>query len=112
MFLDFSNIEEEKQMLIYISGWAKQLLSSTDSIFVDGTFKKAPNPFHQLYVIMAEARHDIAVPVAYVLMRRRTKSSYNCLFKHLSRYIGEDQPININVDFEMTVISSIKNVFK
>ena len=44
VFLDFTNIEEEeneeKQMMIYCSGWAQDLLSTTNHIFLDGTFKK------------------------------------------------------------------------
>ena len=34
------------------------------------------------------------------------------MLEHLAQYIGEDQFNNINVDFELSVMNSIKSVFK
>ena len=95
MFLDFTNIaeesDEEKQIMLFCSGWAKTLMSQTEAIYIDGTYKKAPKPFWMLYAVMAEVTNrtaDKAVPVAYILMRHQTKQSYTTAFNILKTFIG------------------------
>ena len=87
MFLDFTNIaeesDEERQIMLFCSGWAKTLLSQTDAIYIDGTYKKAPKPFRMLYAVMAKVTNRTAVkavPVALVLMRHQTKQRYTTAF--------------------------------
>ena len=113
MFLDFTNIEDNdtNKMMIFCAEWGKQLLKKTPAIYIDGTFRKAPSPFRQVYIVMAEAAFSRAVPVAYVLMTERTESAYATLFNRLSQYIGEKRTFHVNVDFELGVIKAIKRVF-
>ena len=82
VFLDFTNIaeesDEEKQIMLFCSGWAKTLMSQTEAIYIDGTYKKASKLFQMLYAVMAEVTNrtaDKAVPVAYILMRHQTKQN-------------------------------------
>ena len=79
--------------MIYCSAWAKELMNKTEAIYIDGTFKKEPKPFSQPYT-MAEVENrtaDKAIPVAYVLMRHRSKVSYTTLFEHLTAYLGRNE---------------------
>ena len=112
VFLDFTNIENnDNQIIIFYAEWGKQLLKKTPVTYIDGTFKKAPFPFKQVYIVMAEAAFSRAVPVAYVLMTERTDSAYATLFNRLSQNIGKDRSFHVNIDFELGVIKAIKRVF-
>ena len=71
VFFDFTNIAEEseaeKKIMLFCSGWAKTLMSQTEAIYIDGTYKKASKLFRMLYAVMAEVTNrtaDKAVPVA------------------------------------------------
>ena len=44
---------------------------------------------HQLYVIVAEAGNDVAVPAAYILMQGRTTVSYVTMLEQVAKYIGQ-----------------------
>ena len=79
---------DNNKMMIFSAIWAKILLQNTRGIFIDGTFKKAPYPFKQVYVVMAEAAFSRAVPVTDE-MTERTESVYSTLFNYLSQYIGQ-----------------------
>ena len=75
-------------IIIFYAEWGKELLKKTAVTYIDGTFKKAPFPFKQVYIGMAEAAFSRAVPVTDE-MTERTESVYSTLFNYLSQYIGQ-----------------------
>ena len=82
---------DNNKMMIFCAGWANILLQTTQGIFIDITFKKAPYPFKQVYVVMAEAAFCRAVPVTDE-MTERTEFAFATLFNYLSQYIEAKLP--------------------
>uniref|UniRef100_A0A915E455 H15 domain-containing protein n=1 Tax=Ditylenchus dipsaci TaxID=166011 RepID=A0A915E455_9BILA len=79
-------------------------------VFVDGTFKITPAPFHQVYVILAE-RGGYVFPVLYALLPNKSQATYEKLFRITRRIWPDFIPSSVSIDFEMAVISALEVVF-
>ena len=104
----------DDRLIIFGTVQNLRLLCHADTVFMDGTFKMAPEMFHQVYSL--HVWHlGIMLPVAIALLPSKTTQTYTRMFRLLmataNRYGMQFQPTTICIDFEMAVIRAIHEVF-
>jgi hypothetical protein len=76
----------------------------------DGTFASCPEPFKQIFFIMAKMQNDSsAVPAAFILLPDKQMSTYESMMKELKKVVSFEPgvPDRILVDFERAFWISI-----
>lgn len=74
--------EGNKNILIFCSDKALQLLASCTRWHADGTFYVVPDYFYQLFIIHVWYKSNM-LPVSYVLMNNREEDSYKRVISEL-----------------------------
>ena len=103
--------EQDSYILILSSPNLLQRLSRSQICFMDGTFKKCPKPFKQLYMVHAYvASHPI--PCVFAAMTHKTAASYKFLLRKIKEIIagrGDHQwaPNQVMTDFEAAISNAI-----
>ena len=104
----------DDRMLVFGTDDALVHLASTDTWFLDGNFKCAPDIFEQLYVIRAKLDEG-AVSCIYAFLPGKDTRHYRELFTVVQREIRRTGAhINletITVDFERGAYGAFKSVF-
>ena len=107
-------LHQERSMAIFAAEEGLRFLSNSKYILADGTFKTAPHPFHQIYIIHGSAG-DFVVPVVWAFLDGKSEELYTKFFKILSDKICQNfqnfLPEFILTDFETAVIPTIRSVF-
>lgn len=97
----------EDRILIFSSSIGKEIMSNHKSFFMDGTFKCCSKQFTQLYTIHADIGSNTEerniIPVAYALLKNKTRSTYERLFSIMKNTTNWN-PTSITIDFEQAVI--------
>ncbi|XP_070593082.1 uncharacterized protein [Erythrolamprus reginae] len=86
------------------------ILQSSDTWFVDGTFARAPKLFSQVYVILAKKYEEVH-PVLYALLPNKQTATYERLFDFVKNLIPHNELRNIHCDFELAAIPAIRKCF-
>jgi hypothetical protein len=86
--------------------WSHQMRK----IYVDGTFRIAPNLFQQVYVIMSE-RGGFVFPVIYALLPGKQEATYQRLFEGIKGVWPNFNPTSISTDFELAALNAMGHVF-
>lgn len=110
-FLLGNSIKDNRPGCIVLSSdWQLNLLGQADSVTADGTFKTCPQPFCQIYCLVANFHKDRRnIPVLFALLPDKTAQSYEYVWSTLANYILE--PIKaIRVDFESSDLLAIRQV--
>ncbi|KAG0427189.1 hypothetical protein DMUE_5921, partial [Dictyocoela muelleri] len=90
LFLHFdSGINDPERFLIFTTETHLGYLNKANFWFCDGTFRSCPRSFSQIYVIMADVKGCL-VPLVYVFMKNKSKTSYINVFKLLKSRMKED----------------------
>ena len=97
------------RIIIFTTKRNLQLLSTTNFWYADGTFKTVPSLFNQLYTIHGVINNDV-LPLVYILMSKRTESSYRKLFFELKTLESSLSPMTIMTDFEKGAINVLKKI--
>ena len=77
---------------------------------MDGTFSVAPALVGQMFCILAEY-YEAVHPVAYALLPNKSRQTYTRLFELLYGLCDNLQPQHISVDFELSVMQAVAEVF-
>ena len=90
------------------------LISGTNELFIDGTFKIVPRPFYQVLVIMCyDQQTRVYVPVMYILMTGKTELLYrHALYWANAIVLGHSSPRMVTCDFEKALMNAVKSTFK
>lgn len=78
---------------------------------MDGTFKKVPSAFLQLYTIHGLIAGKFK-PFLFALMTRRTQILYKRLLNMILGIAPKLQLQTISIDFEMAMISAARAIFQ
>lgn len=81
------------------------------SRYVDGTFKVARKPFHQMYSIHTFQKSGTSyklVPLMFILMNHRTKADYEEVFSEIFQMLPRSQVTHIVCDFEAAFWQAIR----
>ena len=102
-FLQFdSGVGVQSRMLIFSTEELLLALRETTTVFSDGTFKMAPTPFKQLYILRAEY-DGVVVTSAYVLLTCKTQKQYNVMFTQIKTMCPGLDIGDLMIDFEPAV---------
>lgn len=131
-FLTFTNIESVQipqalakdflicsedsadKILIFATNTARNIVKRPGSYYADGTFKSAPKPFYQMFVIHLDLESDAnitnIVPVIYALLPNKSESTYVRLFT-LVRDKLKIQIKSFKSDYEIAIMNAVSRVF-
>uniref|UniRef100_A0A914V780 MULE transposase domain-containing protein n=1 Tax=Plectus sambesii TaxID=2011161 RepID=A0A914V780_9BILA len=104
-----SGIDDADRMLMFGTTNSVASLSRSATIHADGTFKFAPVPFKQVYVLHYE-EHARLYPGVVILLPDKTKVLYDRMFSILKSFCQYDMT-KIVMDFEYQAIQSFIDVF-
>jgi len=70
-------------MLVFASDFGIEVLEKAAVISIDGTFRSAPEPFCQVFVIMAElgCASGASIPAVYGLLPNKESATYTKFFE-------------------------------
>jgi hypothetical protein len=71
-----------EKIIIFTTTDNLNLLAQGTQVFSDGTFKKRPQLFYQVYMLHGKA-FGIIIPLVYVLMTRKTNQAYVLLLQSI-----------------------------
>lgn len=111
-------IDEDNKLILFCSQENREVLQSfadqNHFFFGDGTFKRAPTPFYQLFTIHVDVgscdSSTNVIPVIYALLPNKCENTYYALFS----LIRDEMGINIRCykcDFEMAQINAVKSIY-
>ena len=113
LFAEFKH--KNKRILIFANKEMIKYLKKCTRFLIDGTFKICPKCFYQVYTIHADVgsndEYVNVVPVLYALLPDKKRATYDILFQMIKSQVKEWAPTHISMDFEMTAISAIKDLF-
>lgn len=112
--INYSENSSERIICFFTHDFLVHLCSSK-VIFADGTFKKVPNLFYQLFVISFEYK-DKVIPAIYSLLPGKSKEIYLKLFQliedHASMFQLNFYPEEFSCDFESGLILCIREKYR
>ncbi|CAF1635721.1 unnamed protein product, partial [Adineta ricciae] len=98
------------RLMIFSSPEQLNVLSHSDILFADGTFRVSPLLFEQLYVLLA-IQHEGAVPVCFILTSNRRHDTYEGIFHCLKRIASKQgvvlKPKTIICDLEKAFMKAV-----
>jgi hypothetical protein len=104
--------EDPPTMILYLSAFGKEVLTTSAMWFSDGTFSTAPTPFQQLYVVFAELASGKCLPCFYALLPNKKMSTYKKMWTVLSEGLGPDIALETAMlDMESGASTSLTAVF-
>ena len=113
MIYDGGVMAGPNRVIVYAAD-ALRHLAQSDSWYLDGNFKSAPNIYEQVYVIRSKLDEG-AISNVYSFLPGKQLAHYTELFVAVQQQMqAAGMPINvreITVDFEMGVYQAFRNVF-
>ena len=112
---NFLQVNNTAEGLIVLTTYINlECLCSVKELFMDGTFKCCPRFFQQLYTIHGFSNGN-CVPLVYVLLSGKSEDVYRtCLTSIIGLCDDKNlkfKPEIIHVDFELTVMNVIRELF-
>ena len=109
------SLESGERILIFSSFFGLELLRKSTAWMADGTFSIAPEPFTQVYSVLAELDGKAYAAVFSFLPNKRS-GTYKVLFEELHRHVTASSLIQLDlghllVDFETAVMKEFRSVF-
>ena len=104
----------ERIHVIWSSKKQRELLSTSKTWYMDGTFRLVKEPFKQLYCIhsfITDGTSIKQVPLLFVLMSGKRTSDYKRLFQVVKKELGTINVTEIVADFEASVWKAITREF-
>lgn len=105
----------DERILIFSGPLGKDGLASCEDFFMDGTFKSSTKQFSQIYSIHADfgssTEETNIYPVVFALLPNKKKETYVRLFQLILNAVPNWTPRQVNVDYEVSAISALKEVF-
>ena len=109
-----ANDGQDDKIIIFGTVQNLRLLCQADTIFMDGTFKTAPEMFAQLYSIHIYYLGTM-LPVAIALLPSKSQLTYSRMLRLLvevaARYGMQFQPTTVCIDFEAAMIAAVQDIF-
>ena len=116
LLANFTAENNSDRTVIYSSAFGLKLLRTSKSWSGDGTFYVTPEPFFQLYSLLAELDGH-SYPAAFFFLPNKKSPTYRAAFAQLRQALeaGSQSPVapdQFVVDFEMPVMKEFKSEFK
>ena len=102
---------EQDLLLIFMAGDGAERLKLSKIWLCDGTFKTAPVPFLQVYIVFAQTDSGKVIPAAFSLLPSKTKVTYKKLWAEIYRAVRNFSPSTLVLDMEPASADAFINVF-
>jgi len=113
-FLLFNEeVEGQGRMILFASGQGLMMLQRSETWSCDGTFACMPDPFMQLYTVMAELNNK-SYPCFFGLLPNKRGPTYAKMLEVLKEAVEAKGPLHLEqvmMDFESAVIREFKATF-
>lgn len=105
----------DNKIFVFSTTLARKIIyRKSGSYYADGTFRCAPPPFFQMYVlhldINSSTKSTNIIPVIYALLPNKTEETYTRLFRILKQKLGI-QIKSFKCDYELAQINAIQSIF-
>lgn len=111
-FIVFEDGSADK-ILIFMTPYARQVITKYTEFFFDGVFKQIPEPFTQLYTMHADIgssnTETNVVPVVFCLLPNKREDTYLRAFALLQDYLKNTK--KIHMDYELGAINAARKAF-
>lgn len=111
----FDYNEDGNRIIVFVSDIALNEIKNVHHFFCDGTFDCCPSPFKQIYTIHGDIGNNSdetnIVPIFYTLLINKEKGTYEMMFKKIKEALPDFKPLKFTLDFEMSTIVAINDVF-
>ena len=110
-FFLFDEKTEKERVVAFATEESLEHLSKSETWFMDGTFKTAPNPFTQLFIIRTKLQEADSVTCLYALLSSKKEEVYRLLLRNLVNTLSEKK-MCLNVtrvmsDFEVAIRNAV-----
>ena len=109
-----ANDGEENRILIFGTTQNLRHLCVANDIYMDGTFKSAPEMYRQVYSIHCQVM-GCMIPVIVAFLPTKDEVSYTRMFQLLQqaaqRFGMQLKPNTVSIDFEMAMINTVQQFF-
>ncbi|CAF0979411.1 unnamed protein product [Didymodactylos carnosus] len=100
----------QHRIIIFASDKDLERLSNSERWHCDGTFKIAPQLFHQMYTIHGIIKNK-SVPLVYAFLSGKSQQLYEEMFNEIINNITKE-PKFVTIDFETAVANALKATFQ
>lgn len=107
-FMFLGNVRD--RILVFATSKNLDLLSRSEDIYVDGTFKCAPIHFKQVFTIHGIFNGTV-LPLVFCLLPNKLESTYKLVLEKLKELRPTLNPKTMMSDFERAIHNSFKTVF-
>lgn len=115
LLVDFN--QDGNRIIILVSPKVRKEIKNVHHYLCDGTFDCCPVPIKEIFTIHgdvgeADDQHTTnIVPMFYVLLTNKTKSTYEIMFVQITEALTDFNPQKFTLDFEVATMSAIEEVF-
>jgi hypothetical protein len=103
--------EEDPTMLIFLAAHGAERLRVSKIWLCDGTFKTAPKPFLQVYIIFAQTDSGKVLPAAFCLLPQKSQPTYTKMWKKIFECVENYRPTTLLLDMEPASAQAFISVF-
>ena len=104
--------EIEPCLLVFMSPFGKELLSTSANWFADGTFKTAPSPFSQIFTTMGELESGKVLPAVYSCLPNKDHTTYVKMWHIIHSSLPSiDHIQSFHIDLEIAIYNAFREVF-
>ena len=100
--------EKNEAIHIYGSSSGLKILPDCSIWAADGTYKKCPNPFVQIYVIGGVLEGHF-LPGIYCLLPDHSTESYSHVFEFIQSNVKN--PVKVIIDFELATLNAWRKIY-
>ena len=104
-----TTLADGRRIVLFTSRKSLELLSRSDCIAMDGTFKITPSPWKQVGIISAEISTECWIPIAFGLLPDKKRDTYDTFFGLLKTALTsqnlELSARTVMSDFEVCIIN-------
>ena len=108
-----------EKIVIFTTIFQLKLLSESEELFIDGTFKMSPENYCQILNIWGYLKNkNLYVPLIHSLMSSKSYIAYNKVFIHIKNLLTDNNiKVNFNdktitTDYEKSMRKSIKKILE
>ena len=94
-------LTDGRRVILFTTNAHLKLLSKSEEVLADGTFRTTPRPWKQNFIISAKVTSSVFVPVVFVLLPDKKRDSYDAMFSLLAEIL-ESQGLEMSAMYFMS----------
>ena len=111
------NNVDQSRILLFATNFTLRLLANATAISCDGTFRKCPKLWYQLFIVSGEISNGYWLPLAFAFLPNKKQETYLSFFTQLKNAMSKvDDGLELSAqymmcDFELGIRNSFKQVW-